>query len=313
VLATATQFARAHRRSENRRLPGRAFALLVVAINVCGCRLPGYEGPTSRSLVACRQLAQQASAAMDRDDWVEAESLLVAATKTCPSDASAKRLYAEALWHRGAQTEAVAQIEEALRRGGDEATLRTRLAEMRLELGQLDAARSDADAAIALDPRSACAWTVRGRVSRRAGDPRAAMADFHRALSADASHSGALVELADLYLAVDQPQRALSNLQSALDDYSPGDEPQSLLYLSGMTLIRLARYDDAVQSLQAAAERGRPTTEILCRLAEAEMLSGRPEDARRSVERALAMDPRNPLGRELLARVAAVENARRVR
>lgn len=273
----------------------------------CGCKLPGYDGPMSRSVVTCRELSQRASAAIDRNDWPAAEQLLVDATKNCPTDTNAKRLYAEALWHRGAYIEAAAQIEEAVRRTNDDTLLHVRLAEMRLDMGQLEAARREADAAVALDPRSACAWTMRGRVSRSSGDPRQALADFHRALSVNASHTGALLELANLYLAMDQPQRALSNVQSALDAYPPGDEPQSCLYLAGMAYTKLARYDEAIESLRAATVRDRPTPEILCRLAEAEMLAGRGEAARQSVEQALALDPRNPLGRALLERVAAAE------
>ena len=292
---------------------GGALGVLALLTLFCGCRIPGYEGPTSRSVVTCRQLSQRAAAAIDRNDWAAAETLLVEATKTCPLDTDAKRLYAEALWHRGAHNEAVAQIEEAARRTDSDASLRVRLAEMRIEMGQLEAARAAAAAAVAIDPRSASAWTVRGRVSRRSGDTGQALADFHRALSVNSSHTGALLELADLYLALDQPQRALSNVQSVLDGYSPGDEPQSLLYLAGMAYTRLARYDEAIGSLRAATVRGRPTPEILCRLAEAEMLAGRGEEARRSVEQALALDPRNPLGRVLLARVAAAEGRSRTR
>ena len=290
-----------------------ALALLSLVIVACGCRLPGYEGPTSRSVVSCRQLSQQASAAIDRNDWAAAESLVVEATKTCPTDVDAKRLYAETLWHRGAHSEAVAQVEEAARRAADDVSLRVRLAEMRLAMGQLDAARRDAEAAVAIDPRSACAWTVRGRVSRSSGDATQALADFHRAISLDAAHSGARLELADLYLALDQPQRALSNVQSVLDGYSPGDEPQPYLYLAGLAYTRLARYDEAIESLRAAAVRGRATPEILCRLAEAEMLSGRQEEAKLSVQQALAIDPRNPLGRVLLERVAAAGDGARTR
>jgi tetratricopeptide (TPR) repeat protein len=290
-----------------------ALGLFVLLGVVCGCRLPGYEGPSSRSVVTCRQLSQRAAAAIDRNDWAAAETLLVEATKTCPVDTDAKRLYADALWHRGASGEAVAQIEEAARRTADDASLRIRLAEMRLEMGQLEAARRAADDAVAIDPRSACAWTVRGRVSRRSGDSRQALADFHRALSVDSSHTPALLELADLYLELGQPQRALSNVQGALDGYSPGDEPQSCLYLAGLAYTRMARYDEAIESLRSAAARGRATPEILCRLAEAEMLSGRGEEARRTVGQALALDPHNRLGRMLLERVAASEDRARTR
>jgi Flp pilus assembly protein TadD len=102
----------------------------LAALPLAGCRLPGHEGPVSKSLADCRRLSQQGVAALERGRQQDAEALLAKAVAACPADAEARRHYAEALWRRGARQEAIAQLEQSDRLAGDDALLWTRLAEM---------------------------------------------------------------------------------------------------------------------------------------------------------------------------------------
>ena len=78
-------------------------AWLAIVLVLTGCRLPGWEGPVSRSLADCRRLSQQGVVALDRGQQEKAETLLAKAVAACPVDAEARRRYAEALWRRGAK------------------------------------------------------------------------------------------------------------------------------------------------------------------------------------------------------------------
>ena len=59
-------------------------------------------------MAACRDLSNQALAAIEQGQWQQAEGLLGNAIQTCPVDPDARRYYAEVLVKRGAVQEALA-------------------------------------------------------------------------------------------------------------------------------------------------------------------------------------------------------------
>jgi tetratricopeptide (TPR) repeat protein len=285
----------------------------LLALLAGGCRIPGLRGPVSDSLATSRQLSQQGTAALERGQQQEAEGVLAKAVKACPADPDARRYYAEALWLRGARTEAVAQLEETSRLLPDDATVRVRLAQMYAAMGQLDPARRYAEQAVALNPKLAAAWATRGAVVQTSGELRQALADYHRALGYAPDDRQILIEIAELYRRLNEPQRALETLQTLADTYSSGEEPQQVLYLLGLAYVAQRRYDDGVESLAAAAARDKPTPEILFRLGEAQWLAGRPADAAAALRQALAVDARHQPSRELLTRMEVARQTETVR
>jgi tetratricopeptide (TPR) repeat protein len=280
--------------------------LAMLLASAGGCRIPGLGGPVSDSLANSRQLSQQGVVALERGQQHDAERLLAKAVETCPTNAEARRDYAEALWQRGARAEALTQLAEACRLIPEDAALRVRQAEMHLAMGQLALARASAEQAIALNPKLPAAWATHGQVLRAAGDLPQALADYHRALGYVPFDQHVLLEVAELYRQLNQPQRALETLQNLADTYNtPAEEPQQVLYLTGLSYMALRRYDDGVQSFAAAAARDRPTPEILYQLAQAQWLAGHPAEAAATAQRALALDPRHQPSRELLDRLAS--------
>ena len=146
-----------------------------IALNHTACSLPvaGSGVPVGRAarsrsglvdgLAEAFQRRQRAS--WSRSSPEKAEAKLAEAVKTCPTDCDARRYYAETLWLRNARPEAVAQLEEACRLSPD-SDLRVRLAEMYLEMGQLDEAEQNVDQVLSRNLKLAAAWRVRGRVLR---------------------------------------------------------------------------------------------------------------------------------------------------
>ena len=183
-----------------------ALAVAMLALLAGGCRIPGLGSPVSASLTSSRQFDQQGVAALDRGQQKEAETLLAKAVNTCPTNAEARRDYADSLWQRGARPEAITQLAEACRLAPEDAVIHVRLAEMHLALGQTDSARDNAETAIHLNPKLASAWAARGRVMRAAGNIRQALADFHRALGYAPYDRQLLLEVAELYRQMNQPR-----------------------------------------------------------------------------------------------------------
>jgi len=278
-------------------------ACLAVALLMGGCRLPGWEGPVSRSLADCRRLSQQGMVALDRGEQEKAETLLAQAVNACPVDAEARRRYAEALWRRGAQKEALAQLEAAGRVTPDDATLWTRMAEMQLAAGELAPAGLSAQRALDLDPKLPGAWAVQAGVCRAAGKRQEALADYLRALGYTPGDRAMLREVAELYREMNQPERALQTLQNLAETYSPGEEPADCLYLTGLAYVALGRYDDGVESFSAAVTRGTPTAEMYCQLGQAQLLAGHPVEAACAARQALVLDSTHRASRDLLDRI----------
>lgn len=274
-----------------------------LAVLLSGCRLPVGGGPVSRSLATSRQLCQRGVAAIERGQWQQAEQLLSQAVQACSHDPEARRQYAEVLWHKGEREAAIAQLQEASRLASEDAALRVRIAQMLLEIGQIPLARQNAQHAIDLNPKLATAWATRGRVARACGQSRQALADYHRALGLAPNDRTVQLEIAELYHQLGQPQQALAALHSLADSYSPGEEPQEVLYYQGLAYGALGRYEDAAESFSRASNCGRPSPEILYRLAEAELLGGRLPEAAAAARQALALDPGHQPSRQLLDHV----------
>lgn len=274
---------------------------------VAGCRIPGLDGPVSRSLATSRQLCQQGMVAMEREQWQRAEQLLQQAVKTCSTDADSRRSYAEALWHRGAQEDAAAQMERACELAPGDAELHVRTAEMYLAMKQMDPAINHTRQALELAPRLASAWAMRARIMQTGDQLQEALASFHRALGYAPNDRGIRFETAQLYLRMDQPARALVILQNMAETYSPGEEPPWLFYAEGHAYKAMHRYDDAIQSFATAKARGAPLAETQCQLAECLMAVGRAADAASAAREALMADPQCQQGRELLARIETAQ------
>lgn len=245
---------------------------------------------------------------MDRGDWLGAEDQLSQAVQVSPLDPDARRRYAETLWHRGAAREAIAQLEEATRLSSEDPQIAVRVGEMYLATGQNTRARKAADRALDLDPKLGAAWALRGRTNEATGALKQALADYQRSLGYQPDDRQVLLAVAEIYRQLNEPERALVSLHSLVDSYPPGEEPQQLLYLEGLALVALGRYDDAVSRYTVAGERGGPTAEILYRLAEAEFLAGRGVHASIVAKQALVLDPNHVSAKALVDRLQVAQS-----
>jgi tetratricopeptide (TPR) repeat protein len=258
---------------------------------IVGCRLHRGAETASRSLVQCRQLSQQGLRALEHNHLAQAESLLSQAVEACPADAEARRHYAEALWRLRKQHEALSQLDEAVRLSSEDSGLLAHAAQMRLALGHTGQASELAERAIDFDPKNGAAWAVRGQVRRRAGKLRQALADLQRASGLEPDNRQVMQEIAEVYQELQQPQQSLAAWQSLCDAYPPGEEPQRVIYLTGLAYNAVGRPADAVECLRAAQHRGPATPELLFHLADAELRAGRREEARATARRALQLQP----------------------
>lgn len=286
------------------RLPSRILLPIAFTVVTAGCATLSRRGPDAEALATCRELSCQGVAAIESGEWEEAESLLTQAVEAVPTDVVSRRHLAEVLWQRGAMSEALVQMEAAARLDPTDAPLLVRNGEMLLATGSASEAMERVNRAIGLDPRLASAWALRGRVHWQLGNMDQALADLQRALKYAPGAPDVLLDLAALHRQRGKHQRCLTTLHHLFDTYSPGEEPQFALFLEGLTLADLDRWQDAAESFAAASQRGPANAEILYHLARAELNAGRPREATASAQQALQVDASHQPSRELLAQLA---------
>lgn len=261
------------------------------------------EAAVSPKTIVSRQLCRQAVAAMERNQWDDAEPLLAKAVDVCPESPETRSKYADLLWQRGQRAEGIREMGEAIRLAPDDALLRVTYGEMQLALGNTEAASEAADLALDMDPKLAGAWALRGRLMHRTGKYREALSDLHRAEGLDTKNPSYQLEIADLYLALQEPDRALATLQSLSSEWATDAEPPTVLAMKGRVYSAMQRYDDAANSFLLATSRGQVDSQTLYLLAEAQLQAGRPREAVAAAQKALTLNPSHAASRHLLAQM----------
>jgi tetratricopeptide (TPR) repeat protein len=239
-----------------RKLAPLAFALAAgAAVASGGCRVFRCQRVSDESVAAARQLSLAGLDAQQRGQWERAESLFAAAILKCPADERARCGFAEALWHRGAQAEAISHMQEAVRLSGHDPERLVRLGQMYAARGDINLASHHADLAIAANPALASAWALRGQVCRAHGNADEALASFHRALSCQQPLPEVQLAISEIYLQQGRPQRALATIQALSATYPLGRAPANVLVHEADALRALNRQQEAARLL-AQAEAG---------------------------------------------------------
>jgi tetratricopeptide (TPR) repeat protein len=119
---------------------------------------------------------------------------------------------------------AVAELQRALERGGDEAAVaQLRLAELLLEQGRLEEAESEFRAALKANPDDARAHLGLGRVENQRDDPAASLADLQRAAADPHARKAAALLMAEVHQRLGDAAAAEQDLRTAND--LPADAP----------------------------------------------------------------------------------------
>ncbi|WP_425394908.1 tetratricopeptide repeat protein [Aeoliella sp.] len=230
--------------------------------------------PVPPSVAAGRRLARQGVAAIEVQQWEEAERLLTEAAEKSPEDPEAQRYLAEALWRRGAQDEAMRHMAIAAHHDRHDAATAVRAGEMLLATSDAKQAIRQADRAIRLDNSLATAWTLRGRAYAADGDLDRALADMQRALLLSPNDADVLLESARLYRQRGQDQRCLATLHRLRDAAPPAERMPEILELEAHTYLALSRPQMAAQRVALAIELSGPTAPLASLQAETQKALG---------------------------------------
>lgn len=246
-----------------------------------------------KNVVSARAASLQGLDCMHQEKWDEAERIFAGAVKACPSDERAQGCYAETLWRRGSCDAAIGHMQEAAKLSGNDPQRLVQLGEMHLALRNFPKAAECADAAIEKNCRLHTAWALRGNVHVARGQTDDALSDYHRALAYEPHQPAVQIAVANIYLQQKREPRALSVLETLVEQCPPGEAPVEALGLAGGTLRRLGRHAEATEMLSAACSRGAPTAELLYQLADSQHQIGDASAAAATLGLALTQDPQH--------------------
>ncbi len=283
----------------------RAMAALLLGAALVSCA--GLSRRPKDDVVTARQIASQGVEAMRAGNWDQAEQLFEQAVTACDVDERVRSHYAECLWRRSGQGEAIAHMSEAVKLSNRDPALMVRLGEMSLAQGDLHRAGNLASQAIGTGPQLASAFRLEGDVLRREGHWREALASYHRALSLQEDYPEVQMAVAEVYYQHGRYQRSLATLQSLSSSYASGQQPAELLYLEGLACKSLGRYQLAARHLADADKQGLHTPTLLFHLAECRFTTGDTAEARLTVARALELQPQHAGAQQLAARLEAAQ------
>ena len=264
----------------------------------CGCRALHCK-TSDDGITAARALSLQGMDAQQQGHWDQAEALYAAAVEKCPTDERARCGYADSLWRRGAEIEAIAHMEHAVRLSGDDPVRQIQLGRLYWARGELNRALAAAGKAIAANKQFAPAWALRGDVLRAEGDRGEALASYHPALAYQDHYPEVQLAVSEMYSQQNRPERALATLQSLADRYPPGQIPSDVLYREGLVLRDLGRFRDAAISIARATQRGQPSADMLYELSRTQLLAGDASAARLACLAALSANPQHAASQSL--------------
>ena len=186
---------------------------------------------------------------------------------------------ARAELQRGNIERSILVMEQAVEQFDDPA-LRCELGEIYLQSGRWIAANEHADKAIEKDRHLTAAWNLKGKLAAAKGEHQRALQLFQRSLAYDSESDDIQMQIAETYMKLDQPMRALSATETLLNRHPPNRQPESAIIAKSEALLAMQQHSAAIDILQIASNRPDSSKEMFFQLGKAQLHAGQRSQAR---------------------------------
>lgn len=237
-------------------------------VTLTGCRVWNRTHVSSAETLASRQYVQRAAESLEQQHVDDAESQLSEALNSNPANIEARTMLAEILWKQGRKAEAMVEMEKAVRSPEVTPEQITRLAQMHFDLGNFQEAQNYVSVSFRQDASLSSTWVLQGEIYEIQARNEDALAAYHQAAFYTPEDPRIQLKIANIYLKLGKPQRALETAQSARLKGSTEDAPSEILLCEGKALAELNRTTDAVRLLTIARQKDPENVEIQTALAQ---------------------------------------------
>lgn len=229
----------------------------------------------------------------------QARAFFNRAASQSPQDVVARVNLARADARLGNLNEATEHLRSAIELEPDDDELHVELGEFYFEAAQRTKSAESVDRALSLNPRSARAWGLKGKLSHASGNFQQALSEYQRSLSYSSSHGRnddqIQMLMVQLYQQLGKPTRALSTVEQLLSRYPRDRQPEPALLAKATTLMTLDQPGPATDVLAIACNRPDASLESFLRLGEAQLINGQRTQAKQTLALARQQYPDEPV------------------
>lgn len=259
-------------------------ALLVALATVClicgGCQTMHSFGEASKTkVVSAKHWARSGFEAMRQGHFPRPRNLFSKAAKEMPGDHRILANRARAEYQQGNIERSISLMEQAVGLS-DDPELRCELGEFYLRSGRWIAANEHADQATEKDRHLSAAWNLKGKLAAAKGEHQRALQLFQRSLAYDAESDDTQMLIAQMYMKLDQPMRALSATETLLNRHPANRQPEKAILAKSEALLAMQQHPAAIDILKVASNRPDCSKEVFFQLGKAQLHAGQRSQAR---------------------------------
>jgi len=278
-----TRLVHRHFQSSVRReivFPLGLVTFVVVCVLCSGCQtLQTFKSASKTKVVSARNWARSGFEAMHQGRFQQAKTFFSKAAKDMPGDPRIMANLARSEFQQGHVARAIATMEQAVQQS-DDPDLRCELGEFYLQSGQWIAANQHADKALEKDRRLSAAWSLKGKLAASKGEHQHALQMFQRSLEYETESDEIQMLIAQTYMKLEQPMRALSATETLLNRHPPDRQPERAIVAKSDALLAMDQHSTAIDILQVASNRSNSSKEIYFQLGKAQLQAGQRSQAR---------------------------------
>ena len=255
-------------------------ALLATGIFCCGCQtMQTFKDASKTKVISARNWAHSGFEAMHEGRFKQAKTFFSKAAKDMPSDHRILANLARSELQQGDVDRAISIFEQAIQKS-DDPSLRCELGELYLKSGRWIAANQHAEKALEKDRHLSAAWSLKGKLAASKGEQQRALQLYQRALAYETESDEIEMLIAQTYMQLDEPMRALSATETLLNRHPADRQPDTAIIAKSEALLAMHQQPAAIDILQTASNRPDCSREVYFQLGKAQLQAGRRSQAR---------------------------------
>jgi len=279
-------------------------ALATVCLICCGCQtMQTFKDASTTKVVSARNWARSGFEAMHEGRFIQAKNFFSKAADNMPGDPWILANVARSELKQGNVERSIAVMEQAVEQS-DDPSMRCELGEIYLRSGRWIASNQHADRALEKDRQLSAAWNLKGKLAAAKGEHQPALQLFQRSLAYKTESDDIQLLIAQTYMKLEQPMRALSATETLLNRHPHNLQPEKAIVAKSEALLAMHQHASAIDILEIASNRPDCTKEVFFQLGKAQLHAGQRSQAQFNLAKGKQRFPQEQLFTQLAGSLA---------